>query len=176
MMNRNTINKACLFLFLLVAGYPLCAQQQKPTEKFVITGLVNKEVSIDKDKLRSYEERNVGNILLINYLGHPQSTLRNARGVRIKDIFADVSLKTDSLEKLSEFYFVFVGSSGHKAVFSWNEIFNNPVGDEIYILTEHDNLKLESLKGRLALLSPLDEATERRYVKNLEKIIVKKAE
>ncbi len=44
----------------------------------------------------------------------------------------------------------------------------------MYILTGHDGKPASALDNRIALVSPKDEMTGRRYVKGLEKIVVER--
>ena len=75
---------------------------------------------------------------------------------------------------LSEYYFVCIASDNYKAVFSWNEIFNNDTGKSVYIITEQDGKPATALDNRIALVSPKDQMTGRRYVKGLQKIVVER--
>jgi hypothetical protein len=57
---------------------------------------------------------------------------------------------------------------------SWNEIFNSNTGNSVYILTEQDGKPASALDNRIALVSPKDQMTGRRYVKSLQKIVIER--
>ena len=69
-----------------------------------------------------------------------------------------------------------MATDGYKVVFSWNEIFNNALGQEIYIIVEKNGTGVEKLEDRITIITPTDNMTGRRYVKSLKKITVKRAE
>jgi len=75
---------------------------------------------------------------------------------------------------LSEYYFVCIASDNYKVVFSWNEIFNSDTGKSVYIITAQDGKPATGLDNRIALVSPKDQMTGRRYVKGLQKIVVER--
>jgi len=57
---------------------------------------------------------------------------------------------------------------------SWNEIFNSNTGNSVYILTAQDGKPDSALDNRIALVSPKDQMTGRRYVKSLQKIVIER--
>jgi hypothetical protein len=75
---------------------------------------------------------------------------------------------------LSEFYMVCIASDNYKVVFSWNELFNTEVGKHVIIITGENGKTGMELGDRIALLSSADDATGRRFVKGLKKIIVER--
>ena len=105
-----------------------------------------------------------------------KGVVKNLKGILLKEILASVAIAQDQPKLLSEYYFVLVASDGYKVVFSWNEIFNTQTGEYVFIVTEKDGKSGEAVPDRIALLSPGDDATGRRFVKGLTKIIVKRAE
>ncbi len=72
----------------------------------------------------------------------------------------------------SNFNFTCVGSDGYKVVYSWNELFNTEVGDNVYILLEKNGVKADKMPESLQMASMLDFKTGRRFLHNLDKIIV----
>jgi len=75
---------------------------------------------------------------------------------------------------LSEYYFVCIASDNYKVVFSWNEIFNTDTGKSVYIITSQDGKPAAETDTRIALISPKDQMTGRRYVKGLQRIVVER--
>ena len=102
--------------------------------------------------------------------------LKNIKAVPLKPVLADLKIKAEQPRQLSEFYFVAIAADGYKVVFSWNEVFNNPLGNTISIIVEANGKQIQDLDNRIAILSPTDEMTGRRYVKSLEKIVVRRVE
>jgi len=75
---------------------------------------------------------------------------------------------------LRPYYLTFIASDGYKAVYSWNEIFNSPTGQNIFIVVEKDGVKLKDMAERIMIITPSDFKTGRRYIKALSQIVVNK--
>lgn len=151
---------------------------QKPiptTENFTIEGKVKKEMTVSLSDLSFYKSHNIDSIIITNHLGEKRSTLKKAKGILLKDILDKIEIDSESPKVLSEYYFVCIASDNYKVVFSWNEIFNNDLGRSIYILNGNDGKPASALDNRIALVSPSDKMTGRRYVKGLQKIIIERA-
>jgi hypothetical protein len=153
----------------------LIAQKPIPTtENFTIEGKVKKEMTVSLADLSSYKSYSIDSIVITNHLGERRNTLRNVKGILLKDILGKVEIDAEAPKVLSEYYFVCIASDNYKVVFSWNEIFNNPAGKAVYMLTGHDGKPASALDNRIALVSPKDEMTGRRYVKGLQKIVIER--
>ncbi|HJP64256.1 MAG TPA: hypothetical protein VJ844_12495 [Mucilaginibacter sp.] len=61
-------------------------------------------------------------------------------------------------------------------VYSWNELFNTQVGEQVYILMEKNGIKADKLPESLQMTSMLDMKTGRRYLHNLDKVVVYRAQ
>jgi hypothetical protein len=94
--------------------------------------------------------------------------------ILLKDILDKVEIDAENHKVLNEYYFVCVASHNYKVVFSWNEIFNNPAGESVYIITGQDGKWAYLLDNRIVLVSPKDQMTGRRYIKGLQKIVVER--
>lgn len=163
-------------LFFVFATFCLFAQKENipVTDQFSIEGKVKKEMTISLADLLSYKSYPVDSIVIRNHLGEKRSTLKKVKGVLLKDILDKIEIDSETPSLLSEYYLVCIASDNYKVVFSWNEIFNSPAGNSVYIITGQDGKPASGLDNRIALISPKDEMTGRRYVKGLQKIIVER--
>jgi hypothetical protein len=169
--------KQIFVIGLLVFSLYVAGQKKiEVTEQFVIEGLVKQPMTVQMNELRLYKEYTIDSIVITNHLLEKRSTLHDVKGVLLKDILSKVTLREDNPKLLSEFYFTCEASDGYKVVFSWNELFNSTVGNAVYIITSHDGKDMATLANRIALISPEDFATGRRYVKRLFKIMVNRAQ
>jgi len=160
----------------MVTVFSSSAQKENipTTENFSIEGKVKKSLTVSLADLTSYKSYSIDTIVITNHLGERRSTLRNIKGILLKDVLNKVEIDSETPKVLSEYYFVCVASDNYKAVFSWNEIFNNDSGKSVYIITEQDGKPATALDNRIALVSPKDQMTGRRYVKGLQKIVVER--
>jgi len=137
---------------------------------------VEAETSLNLDSLARFKSQKIDSVVIFNHLGQRKSTLQNLEVVPLREVLGSSVIKVESPKQLSEFYFVCEATDGYKVVFSWNEVFNNPLGDSIFIIVRRDGKTPEQRQEGIALLSPTDNMTGRRYVKNLGKITVRRAE
>lgn len=143
------------------------AQSAKSIE--IIAPDNGKTIFTSADLLR-YPQHNIDSIQITNHLKEYKSTLKNIKGVLLRDVLSKISFKEKSPKVLSEYYMVCIAEDGYKVVFSWNEIFNTAVGNNVMIIPEMES----RIKEGISTLSPADFATGRRYVKMLKTIQLKK--
>lgn len=167
--------KNLLFIFFLYAGFTLAQEAPyKTTHQFTITGAVKKESVITMDSLNNYPIKEIGDIKVTDHLGNFKHGDEKLKGVLLRDILSHSQLNATP-HLYSQFYFTCVGADGYKVVYSWNELFNTPVGDNVYILVEKNGIKADKLPESLQMASMLDIETGRRYLHNLDKIVVSEA-
>lgn len=163
---------------MLTLSHPLFSQEKEKvaaTDAIVVTGLVEKEISLGIGEISAMPSRPVNDVVITNHLGEPRGTAKGLRGVLVKDLLAAVVIKAESPKVLSEFYLTFIASDGYTVVFSWNELFNSPNGDNCYLMVEKDGKKLAEMPERMLVITPTDFKTGRRHIKGLSRIVVGRA-
>ena len=163
-----------LLLFsLLVISVSVSAQKKiETTDQFIIEGKVKNELSLSLKDLTALTPVAVDSIIIYSHLMEPRKTIRHIKGVLLKDVIDKAGINSDSPKLLSEFYITCIASDNYKVVFSWNEIYNSPGGEQIFIITGADGKTGDQMQDRIAILSAADKATGRRYVKSLQKIVI----
>ncbi len=167
-----------LILIVLLISFPLFSQEKEKvpaTNTIVVTGLVEKELTFGIDKISAMTSRPVADVVITNHLGEPRGTAKGLHGVLVKDLLAEVIIKSENPKMLSEFYLTFIASDGYAVVFSWNELFNSPNGENCYLIVEKDGKKLSEMPERMLVITPTDFKTGRRHIKGLSRIIVARA-
>ena len=164
--------KKILFLLLLCSTAALAQQ----THQFTISGKVKTESVITMDSLNSYPLKEIGAIKVTDHTGAFKHQDDQLKGVLLKDILNHSIWTLGSPKLFSTIYFTCIGSDGYKVVYSWNELFNTPVGDNVYILMEKNGVKTSTLPESIQMASMLDFKTGRRYLHNLDKIVVDAAQ
>lgn len=166
--------KSILVLFFVITVFSASAQKEiiPTTENFTIEGKVKKDLTVSLADLSAYKSYSFDSIVITNHLGERRSSLKNVKGILLKDILEKIEIDSESPKVLSEYYIVCIASDNYKVVFSWNEIFNSNTGNSVYILTGHDGKPASALDNRIALVSPKDQMTGLRYVKGLQKIVI----
>lgn len=68
-----------------------------------------------------------------------------------------------------------VATDGYRAMFSWGELFNTTVGDQVLVITAQDGRPLDSVAGPVALRSLADLRPGPRHVRNLCAVVVRRS-
>jgi len=169
--------KKHFFIFLILVSTFVWAQTKiTPTNQFTISGKIKTELKFTLADINSYPIVAIKNVTLTNHLGEVKGDIQNIKGIALKPLLEKIEFAADKPKELSEFYLTFVASDGYKVVYSWNEIFNSQTGDNLFIITEKDDKKLNDLDDRILTITTTDFKTGRRYVKALAKIIVSRVE
>lgn len=169
--------RTCLtaFLFLIVIA-SVAQEQSKSTFSVIVNGRVKSPRTFDFAAIRQFKVYNVGDVVITNHKGEVKGTAKELSGILLKDLLQSIEPDAESPKVLSEYYFTCMASDGYKVVFSWNELFNTATGNTVYIVTSKDHKPIDSLDESILLISTADVRTGRRYVKNLQSIIVRRAE
>ncbi len=153
------------------------AQENGPaTNDFTIEGKVKTAYQFTMPGSKEFKTTSLDSVVIYNHLMVKKRTIKNIKGILLKDILAKVDFDAASPKLLSEFFIVCIAADNYKVVFSWNELFNSEVGDHVLIVTAADGKRGNEMEDRIALLSTADHATGRRYVKGLQKIIIERVE
>lgn len=158
---------AILFVFLAVFFQ---------AQKISVQGDISKPVTFTDEDLKKYPVHEVKSIDILNHKMEFKKTLKNLKGVLLKDVLSQISFNVPTPKELSTFYLVCTAEDGYKAVFSWNELFNTEAGDHVMLMTSENGSPTSGTKEGITLITPGDRATGRRYVKNLSEIVIKKAD
>lgn len=170
--------RSLLLYIILIAPHLLFSQEKEnvpATDALLISGLVEKETTLGIAEISAMTSRPVADVVITNHLGEPRGTARGLRGVLVKDLLAGTVIKSESPKMLSECYLTFIASDGYLVVYSWNELFNSPNGDNCYLIVEKDGKKLAEMPERLLVITPSDFKTGRRHIKGLSRIVVGRA-
>jgi DMSO/TMAO reductase YedYZ molybdopterin-dependent catalytic subunit len=155
--------RSWLVVLALVAA-PGLAQQRESlvSSQVTVSGEVKHELVLTVDDLRR--------------LGRSRGLVENQgyAGVRLTDVLEEADIRRDARHALRRSYVVATASDGFKAVFSWGELYNTPVGAGVVIAFDRDGLPLRDGEGRIALVSLEDARPGTRHVKWLSRIEVKR--
>ena len=144
------------------------------TEKITISGAVKNRLTLDPAALRQFPPQQVGEVPLVCQSGADKGKLENFKGVRLTDILDKAEILAPAHNDVKKMAIVATASDGYKAVFSWNEIYNSPVGEGVMVFFEKNGQPLGDDEGRIAMVSSKDTRTGPRHVKWLQDIEVRK--
>lgn len=153
----------------------LSAQEKSkiaPTNQVTVIGAVKQEKVITISDITQIPAHTIGNVMITNHTGVEKGLAKNVKGVLLKDVLKDIVFAAETPRKLSEFYLTCIASDGYKVVLSWNELFNNETGNNLFIVTEKEGKRIQDMDEAILLISPRDFTTGRRYIKGIQKIVV----
>jgi DMSO/TMAO reductase YedYZ molybdopterin-dependent catalytic subunit len=145
-------------LWLVAATLAASPAFAQVSTRVVLSGEVQHELTLGVAELRlrtSVQERGYG-------------------GVRLVDLLREADIRQDAQHALRRTYVVATATDGFKAVFSWGELFNTPIGRGVIVAYERDGAPLRDGEGRITLVSLGDERPGTRHVKWLERIEVRR--
>ena len=135
-----------------------------------VTGRVKRPFMLPFSELCRMEAREVEDLQIICGSGDPKGRIAHCRGVVLEDVIRRAEVITEEDNDTKRMFVVVTAGDGYKVVFSWQEIFNTPIGDGVILLIEKNGIPLRGGHDRLDLVSSEDYFTGSRYVKGVEKI------
>ena len=168
--------KKLITLFLLYSTAAFAQEPLKQTLSFSIGGQVKNQSVITMDSLNSYPIKVIGDIKVTDHTGTFKHEDDQLKGVLLKDILSHTILAASSPKLFSRFYFACTGNDGYVVVYSWNELFNTEVGNHVFIIMEKNGIKAGKMPESIQMTSATDFKTGRRYLHNLDKIVVGKVD
>lgn len=174
---RSAALATCLLVSLLSVNPASVAAQHKEvpvTDAFKVTGLVKNELKLTIKDLLRFKSDSLGTVVITNKHGEQKSISRQIRGVLLKTILDSAAIAVDKPKEYSEVYITLIASDDYKNVYSWNELFNNEVGNHVYIITEMDGVTIDQMKDRILVMSLSDIKSGSRHLKGLASIDVRK--
>ncbi|CBL44562.1 predicted oxidoreductase, molybdopterin binding [gamma proteobacterium HdN1] len=142
------------------------------TTSITVAGLVETPLVLDVAALGKFPVQQIGDVQLICQSGADRGKLDGITGTRLRDILEKAKIKAPAHNDVKKMVIVATASDGYKAVFSWNELFNSPIGDGVVVFYAKGGLPLEESEGRIAMVSTQDTRTGPRHVRWLQRIDV----
>ena len=137
----------------------------------VLNGRLVRPLSLGLEQLRRYESVVATPFDLRCYTTN--RFIRNVepyRGVRLTTLIEDAGLPNDPPGEFKRTVFVAVGHDGYVVTFSWHELFNTPIGEQVIVAYECGGRPLEAADGAPILFSGADILPAPRHVKRLARI------
>lgn len=139
--------------------------------EIVVKGEVEFLLHLSTDSLRKMKVVTVNNLKITGQNGEVKKENKICKGVLLKEILEKAKIIQNG-HKDRNFYIVARASDDYKATFSWAEIFNNPIGENVYVLFEENGKPVKD--GDMTLISKTDIKTGPRHIKWLKSIEVYK--
>jgi DMSO/TMAO reductase YedYZ molybdopterin-dependent catalytic subunit len=138
---------AAIVLLLAVDGSAYAADT--PSRALAIKGNVANPSVLTVEALRAMPQLDVA-------MPAPDGTQRTYRGVLLRDVLAAAKPIETGRFDLRQSIVVTHATDGSLAVFTWVELFNSPIGDDVLVAWSLNGAPLGDGEGSLALVSARD--------------------
>ncbi len=166
------MKKIILLSFIILANIAFSQRKVAPSNEIKIEGKIKTELKFSIQDLEKFSTRPIKNFEIVNKHDSVKGIAKGLKGFPIKNILDKIEIVTEKPKELNEYYFTFIATDGYKVIFSWNELFNTEVGNNVFIITEKDGKKIIEMEERILVVSTSDLKIGRRYIKGLTKIVV----
>lgn len=136
-----------------------------------VKGDVEFPLQLTVDSLKKMKVVTIDDFKVVCQSGEVKKDDKVCKGVLLKDILEKAKIKQNG-HKDRNFYIVTRASDDYKATFSWAEIFNNPTGENTFILFEENGKPVKN--GEMIAICKNDIKTGPRHVYWLKSIEVYK--
>lgn len=96
-------------------------------------------------------------------------------GVLLRDLITQAGLSKEPA-RFKRTVFIAVAQDGYTVTFSWHELFNTPVGEQVVVAYQCDNVPLSTADGAPILFSGADIVPAPRHMKRLKRVIARVVE
>ena len=138
-----------------------------------VKGDVEFPLQLSVDSLKKLKVITIDNLKITGKNGEVKREIKTCKGVLLKDILEKAKIKQND-HKDRNFYIVARASDDYKATFSWAELFNNPTGENTFVLFEENEKPVKN--GEMILICKNDIRTGPRHVYWLKSIEVYKVQ
>lgn len=136
-----------------------------------VKGEVEFPLQLTVDSLKKMKVVTIDNLKITGKNGEVKREIKACKGVLLKDILEKAKIKQED-HKDRNFYIVARASDDYKATFSWAELFNNPTGENAFILFEENGKPVKN--GEMIAICRNDFRTGPRHVYWLKTIEIYK--
>ncbi len=167
--------KNILFFCLVIISLSSCTKISQPLDdslknKPAIAGTVDLLDVLSKEGLSKFSIQEIDTLYLKKGNGEIYRSLKKVQGILLRDIIESVAIEGLTNKTYSSFYVICTAKDGYTTLYSWNELFNSPIGDQAYIITEADGKKLKNTDEGVMMVSRQDKINGRRNLRGLEGI------
>ncbi|MCT7611059.1 molybdopterin-dependent oxidoreductase [Aliarcobacter butzleri] len=162
-------------LFILIFAINIFANEDyKVSTQVEVSGLVKNTLNLDVEELEKLSYFKSNSTPLVCMSGETKDNVESYEGVLLKDIIDKAVVDIKSKKDFNKIYIQAISKDGYETIFSYNEVFNTKLGDNIIVFYKKNGKYLENYQGKIGLISIDDIRNGPRHIKWLEKIIVGK--
>jgi len=143
------------------------------TDKVTVKGLVEHPFEITISNINAFKPEMHKDLKIIGSKGDVKKTFNTFKGVSLKRILDSAKISMPDHKERGKYYIAVKASDGYTSLYSWNDIFNNPTGDHVFLVFEVNGKPIEE-DGKFVMVCSNDKITGARHVKWVQEIEVGK--
>lgn len=145
---------------------PDAAVAAEPAPHLIVGGWVRQPLRLDAAALQAREPQPVDFQVLCTFDGAHGDALR-LQAVPLAPLIDEALPAFEHRTDFKRVAIVAESAEGYRALFSWNELFNSPVGAGVMVAFAPPGTRADAHRGDFALISRHDVHTGPRYVRQL---------
>jgi hypothetical protein len=141
-----------------------------------IEGFVDNPCTFTAEALRQRPQVVVKDVDILCGSGKLKEAGLEYSGVLLRDLLEEAQIRLEEHEVPNRTYIVATGTDGYRALYSWHEIFNSPIGEGLIVVLTKNGQVLGEKEGELCLVSTRDERPGPRRIRYLSRVEVLRLE
>lgn len=137
-----------------------------------IEGFVDNPCTFTAEALRQRPQVVVKDVDILCGSGKLKEAGLEYSGVLLRDLLEEAQMRLEEHEVPNRTYIVATGTDGYRALYSWHEIFNSPIGEGLIVVLTKNGQVLGEKEGELCLVSTRDERPGPRRIRYLSRVEV----
>lgn len=163
-------------LFLCLASHAMSAVADTTsliTKEVSIKGLVKHPFTCTLDNILQLKPETHKNLNIVCSSGETKKVLNSFEGVSLKYLLDSAGIIMPRPKERGKYFIIIKASDGYTVIYAWNEIYNNPTGDHVFLIYKENGQPILE-DGRFVMICGNDKVTGPRHVKWVESIKVSK--
>ena len=145
-----------------------------PSTSVHVIGAVKAPHEFDLTAIKALAAHDTGPAEVVCASGVTVGKVSNFRGVRLTDVINHVGIEEKGHKDTRRMVIIARATDGYVVTFSWNELFNTPIGKDVLVAWEKNGKPLGAGEGQFLLISGQDIKTGPRHVRWLSEIEIKR--
>ncbi|WP_157986306.1 molybdopterin-dependent oxidoreductase [Chitinophaga alhagiae] len=158
---------------VLLLLHLICHGQAEISDQVAVKGLIERPFTINLKTIGSLQPEVHNNLNIVCSSGETKKELRSFRGVALKRILDSAGIVMPRPKERGKYYIAVRATDGYTTLYAWNEIYNNPTGNHVFLIYEENGQPIRE-DGRFVMICGNDVVTGPRHVKWVSSISVEK--
>ncbi|WP_346320365.1 molybdopterin-dependent oxidoreductase [Chitinophaga sp. YIM B06452] len=157
--------------FLLITATAFSATPPDTTHQVMVKGLIRHAFTCTLNNVDAFRPETRNNLDIVCSSGETKKVLRSFTGISLKNILDSAGIIMERRKDRGKYYIAIKATDGYTVLYSWNDIYNNPTGDNVYLIYRENGQPITE-DGLFVMICANDKVTGPRHVKWVSSIEV----